>query len=136
MFGNQKGSLHLHFSALCDIFRKKNFFESFKFFSKKNVLRFLSLRYSANFRRSRLVPFPLTFKERISIETRSELNELFKSFSILKKDIYFLKLRELRGNSIESKLLLKQYHLEKCGVTKVDPIFRFSFSRLNRLSSA
>ena len=46
----------LLFSAVCDIFRKKIFFfENFKFFSKKNVLRFLSLRYSADFRRSRLV---------------------------------------------------------------------------------
>ena len=43
--------LCVHFSALCDIFRKIN---NFKFF-KKNVLRFLSLRYSADFRRSRLV---------------------------------------------------------------------------------
>ena len=45
----------LHFPALCDIFRKKFFFENFKFFPKKNVLRFLSLRYSADLRRSRLV---------------------------------------------------------------------------------
>ena len=61
------------FSALCDFFR--NFFNVSKespfrhyatfserkkskissFFPKKNVLRFLSLRYSADFRRSRLV---------------------------------------------------------------------------------
>ena len=51
----KKGSPLSHFSALCDIFRKKNFFENFKFFPKKNVLRSLSLRYSAVFRRSRLV---------------------------------------------------------------------------------
>ena len=31
------------------------FFKNFKFFSKKSLLRFLSLRYSADFRRSRLV---------------------------------------------------------------------------------
>ena len=36
-------------------FPKEFFFENFKFFSKKNVLRFLSLRYSADLRRSRLV---------------------------------------------------------------------------------
>ena len=47
MFINQKGSPLLHFAALCDIFRI--------FFFKKNVLRFLSLRYSADLRRSRLV---------------------------------------------------------------------------------
>ena len=43
----------LHFSALCDVFQKK--FQKFQVFSKKNVLRFLSLRYSADFGRSRLV---------------------------------------------------------------------------------
>ena len=61
MFINQKGSPLLHFSALCDIFRKRKIFENFKFFSKKNILRFLSLRYSADFRRSRLVFHILTF---------------------------------------------------------------------------
>ena len=55
MFINQKWSPLLLFSALCDIFRKRKIFENFKFFSQKNVLRFLSLRYSADFRRSRLV---------------------------------------------------------------------------------
>ena len=49
-----KGSPLLHFSVLCDIFRKKKFSKIPSFF-KKNVLRFLSLRYSADFRRSRLV---------------------------------------------------------------------------------
>ena len=34
---------------------KKFFFQKFQFFSKKSVLRFLSLRYGADFRRSRLV---------------------------------------------------------------------------------
>ena len=45
----------LHFSALCDIFRKIFFSKISSFFPKKNVLRFLSLRYSADLRRSRLV---------------------------------------------------------------------------------
>ena len=45
----------LLFSALCNIFRKKKIYGKIKFFFKKNVLRFLSLRYSADFRRSRLV---------------------------------------------------------------------------------
>ena len=44
----------LHFSALCDLFRKF-FFRKFQVFSKKNVLRFLGFRYSADLRRSRLV---------------------------------------------------------------------------------
>ena len=44
----------LHFSELCDISRK-NFFRKFQAFFQKNVLRFLSLRYSADLRRSRLV---------------------------------------------------------------------------------
>ena len=52
---NPEGSPLLHFSALCDFFWKKNFFQKFQFFSKKSVLRFLSLRYGADFRRSRLV---------------------------------------------------------------------------------
>ena len=51
----------LYFSALCDIFRKRKIFENFKFFSKKNVLRFLSLRYRADFRRSCLVSICLHF---------------------------------------------------------------------------
>ena len=34
---------------------KENFFQKFQFFPKKSVLRFLSLRYGADFRRSRLV---------------------------------------------------------------------------------
>ena len=34
---------------------KEKFFQKFQFFSKKSVLRFLSLRYGADFRRSRLV---------------------------------------------------------------------------------
>ena len=52
---NPEGSPLLHFSALCDFFWKKFFFQKFQFFSKKSVLRFLSLRYGAEFRRSRLV---------------------------------------------------------------------------------
>ena len=55
MFINQKGPPLLHFSALCDIFRKKIFFRKFQVFFQKNVLRFLSLSYSADLRRSRLV---------------------------------------------------------------------------------
>ena len=50
-----KRSPLLQFSALCDLFRKKKIFQNFKFFSTKIVLRFLSLRYGADFRRSRLV---------------------------------------------------------------------------------
>ena len=56
---NPEGSPLLHFSALCDFFWKKIFFQKFQFFSKKSVLRFLSLRYGADFRRSRLVNFNL-----------------------------------------------------------------------------
>ena len=48
-----KGSPLLHFSALCDIFWKKKI-KNFKFFLKC-LLRFLSIRYSADFRCSRLV---------------------------------------------------------------------------------
>ena len=51
-----KGSPLLHFSALCDIFCKKKI-KNFKFLLKKSLLRILSLRYSADFRRSRLVFF-------------------------------------------------------------------------------
>ena len=55
VFINQKGSPLLHFSALCDIFRKKIFFRKFQVFFQKIFLRFLSLRYTADLRRSRLV---------------------------------------------------------------------------------
>ena len=50
---NPEGSPLLHFLALCDFFWKKKFFQKFQFFSKKSVLRFLSLRFGADFRRSR-----------------------------------------------------------------------------------
>ena len=46
-----KGSPFLHFSVLCDIFEEKN-----------SLLLFLSLRYGADFRRSRLVPDSVTPK--------------------------------------------------------------------------
>ena len=55
MLINPEGSSLLHFLALCGIMRRKNFFRKFQVFRKKNVSRFLSLRYSADFRRSRLV---------------------------------------------------------------------------------
>ena len=59
---NPEGSPLLHFSALCDFFWKKIFFQKFQFFFKKSVLRFLSLRYGADFRRSRLVFFSFFFR--------------------------------------------------------------------------
>ena len=55
----------LHFSALCDFFWKKIFFKNFNFFSKKSVLRFLSLRYGADFRRSRLVELSASYCTRL-----------------------------------------------------------------------
>ena len=55
MLIHHKGSPLLHFSALCDFFWKNFFFQKFMFFSKKIFLRFLSLRYGADFGRSRLV---------------------------------------------------------------------------------
>ena len=44
------------FGTMRLLLKEKLFFEKFQFFSKKSVLRFLSLRYGADFRRSRLVP--------------------------------------------------------------------------------
>ena len=37
------------------LFLEENFFQKVQVFFQKNVLRFLSLRYGADFRRSRLV---------------------------------------------------------------------------------
>ena len=54
MLINPKGSPLLHFSALCDFF-ERIFFQKLQVFFKKFFLRFLSLRYGADFRRSRLV---------------------------------------------------------------------------------
>ena len=62
----------LHFSALCDIFRKKIFVEKFQVFFQKNVLRFLSLKYSADLRRSRLVGLKTAFYQQL--KTASEQN--------------------------------------------------------------
>ena len=53
MFINQKGSPFYIFRHCVTFSRKKNF-EKFKFFPK-NLLRFLGLRFSAGFRRSRFV---------------------------------------------------------------------------------
>ena len=55
VFINQKGSPFYIFRHCATFSERKIFLENFKFFSKKNVLRFLSLRYSADLRRSRLV---------------------------------------------------------------------------------
>ena len=65
LFMSPKGppSSFLNFATECMLINPKgSFFErkkfkNFKFFSKKNVLRFLSPRNSADFRRSRLVFF-------------------------------------------------------------------------------
>ena len=54
MFINQKGSPFYIFRQYATFFERKNSKVS-SFFSKKNVLRFLSLRFKADFRRSRLV---------------------------------------------------------------------------------
>ena len=55
MFINQKGSPFYIFRH-CATFSERNFFSKISsFFPNKNVLRFLSLRYSADLRRSRLV---------------------------------------------------------------------------------
>ena len=54
MLIDPKGSPLLHFSALWDIYQKKKN-QKVQVLFQKNVLRFLSLRYSADFIRSRLV---------------------------------------------------------------------------------
>ena len=57
----KKGPLFYIFRYCATFSGRKFFFENFKFFSKKNVLRFFSLRYSADFRRSRLICFFFIF---------------------------------------------------------------------------
>ena len=54
-------------------FERKIFFKNFNFFSKKSVLRFLSLRYGADFRRSRLVFF-------FSLQSHSEWSTFYNLF--------------------------------------------------------
>ena len=51
----KKGPLFYIFRHCATFSERKNFFQKFQVFFQKNVLRFLSLRYSADFRRSRLV---------------------------------------------------------------------------------
>ena len=53
MLINPEGSPFYIFRHYATFLKKK--FQKFQFFSKKNLLRFLSLRYGADFRRSRLV---------------------------------------------------------------------------------
>ena len=56
MFGNKSRRVPpFTFFGTMRLLLKKIFFQKFQFFSKKSVLRFLSLRYGADFRRSRLV---------------------------------------------------------------------------------
>ena len=57
MLINPKGSPFYSFRHFATFLEEKFFFKNYKFFSKKNVLLFLSLRYGADFRRSRLVLF-------------------------------------------------------------------------------
>ena len=92
MFINQKGSPFLgHFLALCDIFRKKFFFRKFQvFFSKKNVLRFLSLRHRADLRRSRLVDI----KHCCFVSKNSETYLIFRVW-IFKLNLYSNNIKRL-----------------------------------------
>ena len=55
MLINPEGSPFYIFRHYATFFERKQFFQKFQFFSKKNLLRFSSLRYGADFRRSRLV---------------------------------------------------------------------------------
>ena len=55
MFGNQKGPLFYIVRHCATFSERKTFFKTSSFFPKKSILRFLSLRYSADFGRSRLV---------------------------------------------------------------------------------
>ena len=54
---NQKWSPLFIFLHCATFSERKNIFQKFKFFFQNNVLRFLSFRYSADFRRSRLACF-------------------------------------------------------------------------------
>ena len=58
---------------------KEFFFQKFQFFSKKSVLRFLSLRYGADFRRSRLVILVLSLL--ISILPQNFFKVLIKFYA-------------------------------------------------------
>ena len=62
MLINPEGSPFYIFRHYATFFERKNIFQKFQFFSKKNLLRFLSLRYGADFRRSRLVTINETTK--------------------------------------------------------------------------
>ena len=79
----------LHFSALCDIFRKKNFFSKISSFFQKKVLRFMSLRYNADLRRSRLVRLPVAMHDAIMfVDDNNVLIYLQKQSRI--KDLCFM----------------------------------------------
>ena len=56
MLISRRVPLFTFFGTMRHFFERKKF-KNYKFFFQKNVLRFLSLRYSADFRRSRLVSF-------------------------------------------------------------------------------
>ena len=87
MFINQKG-----FFGTVRHFPKDKFFQKFQvFFPKKNVWRFLSLRYSADFRRSRLVTtngatdeeathFPKVLAEKLSEKLNTHTSKRLRSF--------------------------------------------------------
>ena len=85
VFINQKGSPFYIFRHCATFSERIFFFENFKFFSKKNVLRFLSLRYSADLRRSRLVHFHFE----LSFQTVKQIKSTQNQPTILRYTLYY-----------------------------------------------
>ena len=113
MLINSKGSPLLHFSALCDFFERNYFFKNYKFFSKKIFLRFLSLRYGADFRRSRLVLY-FSVKESCIPSLKGDLFgpvELMSFLTNCGKDLRFLALLDYFRKKTSRKFILKKLFL-------------------------
>ena len=83
MFINQKGSPFYIFRH-CATFSEREKFSKISSFFPKKVLRFLSLRYSADFRRSRLVYLGRAYQQK-RFERHAFL-KLFTSFSQLTEE--------------------------------------------------
>ena len=135
MLINPKGSPLLHFSALCDFFLQEFFFQKLQVFSKKSVLRFLSLRYGADFRRSRLV-FSSDYNPHTDRSTFLTIFTILKSYNSYLANIKYWR-KSFRSSIFTSSKKLKGFATEWMKNLKVSPVVRqfgsaFGFFRYRR----
>ena len=130
MLINPKGSPLLHFSVLCNFFWKSFFSIITSFFPKKNVLRFLSLRYGADFRRSRLV-FSSDYNPHTDRSTFLTILTILKSYNSYLANLKYWR-KSLRSSIFSSSKKLKGtkgylFFRKIFNVSKGSPLRVFSY---------